>query len=221
MVLRGLAFFSGGKDSVFAIMKARQKGIPVDFLLFNTHEFPRPNVHEINMGLVKAIADLMGIPLKVLHLRPGSEHDLLARLFSELGVGVVTVGNINVKDQLEWYQQLCEEAGAVLHAPLWAGAGGSSLSTLMDQIASGVKAMISSIKGRALPAELLGRVIDDCLAREMGSIIDPCGEGGEYHTLVLEAPIMSGRLLVDKCSTIESGDRIMLAVERFRVEDKR
>lgn len=219
--MRGLVFFSGGKDSVFAVMKARQNGVPVDCLLFNTHEFPSPNVHEINSGLVKAMADLIGLPLQVLHLEPGKEHALLADLFSKLDIGVVTVGNINVKDQLEWYEQLCDETGAALYAPLWVGAGGSSLPTLMDQIASGVNAMICSIKQPVLPAEFLGRVIDPGLAGDLANLIDPCGEGGEYHTLVLDAPIMSGRLVIDEYSTIESGDRLMLAVEKFMVEAKK
>ncbi|MEM2125024.1 MAG: diphthine--ammonia ligase [Candidatus Methanosuratincola sp.] len=219
--MRGLAFFSGGKDSVFAIMKARQNGVPVDYLLFNTHEFPDPNVHELNKQLVEAIANLIGLPLRVLHLEPGREYESLTKLFSELDVGVVTVGNINVKEQMEWYEHLCGETGATLYAPLWAGAGRSSFLTLMDQLESGLKAMICGILKSALPARFLGRVIDYDIAKSLASLIDPCGEGGEYHTLVLDAPIMSGRLLIDEFSTIESGDRLMLAVESFRVEDKR
>lgn len=218
--MRGLAFFSGGKDSVHAVMKAMQNNVPVDYLLFNTHEFPDPNVHEMNKPLVEAIANLIGIPLRVLHLEPGREYEALSNLFSELDVGVVTVGNINVKDQMEWYEQLCGETGAALYAPLWSGAGGSSFLTLMDQLESGVKAMICGILKSALPAQFLGRVIDYDLAKSLASLIDPCGEGGEYHTLVLDAPIMSGRLLIDEFSPVESGDRLMLRVERFRVEDK-
>ncbi|MCX8169872.1 MAG: hypothetical protein N3D72_02165 [Candidatus Methanomethyliaceae archaeon] len=48
MESKGLAFFSGGKDSVFSIMKAKESGINIDYLLFITHDFPRPNIHEIN-----------------------------------------------------------------------------------------------------------------------------------------------------------------------------
>lgn len=216
-----MAFFSGGKDSVFAVMKARQNGVPVDYLLFNTHDFPEPNVHQINRRLVEEIARLIGIPLQVLHLEVGREYALLADLFSELDVGVVTVGNINVEDQMEWYEKLCEETGAALYAPLWAGPGGSSFLTLMGQLEAGLKAMICSIMKSALPARLLGRVIDYALAKDLLSLIDPCGEGGEYHTLVLDAPIMSGRLLIDEFSPKESKDRLMLTVERYRVEDKK
>ncbi|RWX73634.1 MAG: diphthine--ammonia ligase [Candidatus Methanosuratincola verstraetei] len=218
--MRGLAFFSGGKDSVFSLMKAKQNGVPVDYLLFNTHEFQIPNVHEINICLVRAMADLIGIPLKVLHLEPGREHEVLSRLICQLNIGVVTVGNINVMDQLEWYEKLCKDSGAALYAPLWAGAGSSSLSALMDLIKSGVKAMIFSVKKPALSEEFLGRIIDPVLARDLARLIDPCGEGGEYHTLVLDAPIMSGRLSIGECSTIEFGDRLMLEVKKFRVEAK-
>lgn len=218
--MKGLAFFSGGKDSVFAVMKARQNGIPVDYLLLNTHDFPEPNVHEMNRRLVEEIARLCGIPLQILHLEPGREYSLLVDLFSKLDVGVVIVGNINVEDQIEWYKRLCEEAGAVLYAPLWNGMCGSSFLTLIEQLEAGVKAMICSITKSLLPPRFLGRVIDYALACELSDFIDPCGEGGEYHTLVLDAPIMSGRLLIHEFLPKESRGRLMLTVERYSVVDK-
>lgn len=219
--MRGVAFFSGGKDSIFAVMKARENNIPVDYLLFNTHSFPTPNPHEINNQVVGSIARLVGVPLKVLHLEAGREYASLVKLFSDLDIGVVVIGNINVRDQIEWYERLCLEAGVALYAPLWSGDGRSSLSILIDELKSGVKAMICGIMKSVLPAQFLGRVIDYDLAESLADLIDPCGEGGEYHTIVLEAPLMSGRVIIEEFSKIEYGDRVMLKVEKFRAECKK
>ena len=216
---KGLAFFSGGKDSLFAVFKAREKGVPVDLLLFNTHDFPRPNVHEINGALVRAIASLTQIPFYTLHLENGQEFSKLRKFFSQHNVGWVVTGNINSEDQLRWYEDLCEEVGAELHAPLWAGNCSSSINVLAEEVASGIKAIICDLDSSVLSEDLLGRVIGTDLVEEFSSI-DPCGEGGEYHTLVLDAPIMRGRIFLEKLNVLEVRNRFMLKVEKFRVEPR-
>ncbi|MDI9644332.1 MAG: diphthine--ammonia ligase [Candidatus Verstraetearchaeota archaeon] len=218
--MRGLAFFSGGKDSVFAVMRAKQRGIPVDCLLFNTHDFPRPSVHEINKGVVDTIARLLGIPLRTVHLEEGKEYEILESIFSELEVGVVTVGNINVKDQMEWYERICDRTGVKLHAPLWAGPGAPTLARLEEQVSSGLRAAICSLNSSLMPAQYLGRVIDEPLLYELPRLADPCGEGGEYHTLVVDAPVMSGKIVLGAFDKLEFGDYQMLKFKDYKVEAK-
>lgn len=214
---RGMAFFSGGKDCVFAVMKAKENGIPVDLLIFNTHDFPRPNVHEMNRLVVEKIAELMGIPLVTLHLKEGEEYAILSKLFSDLDVGTVTVGCINAPDQLRWYDRLCEEVGASLYAPLWVGDGAETLGTLRSQIRSGIKPMIVDLDSSILPAQLLGRIIDTSVISELAARTDPCGEGGEYHTLVLDSPLMRSRISIERHSVLEVGNRRMMKIEGVRV----
>jgi uncharacterized protein (TIGR00290 family) len=216
---KSLAFFSGGKDSLFAVFKVREKGVPVDLLLFNTHDFPRPNVHEINSALVRTIASLIQIPFYTLHLENGQEFSKLRKFFSQHNIGWVVTGNINSEDQLRWYEDLCEEAGAELHVPLWVGNGSSSINTLAEEVASGLKAIICDLDPTILSKCLLGRVIDMDLVEEFSSI-EPCGEGGEYHTLVLDAPIMRGRIVLERWNVLEVGNRFMLKVDKFKVEPK-
>ncbi|MGC8936186.1 MAG: hypothetical protein ACP5KV_02315 [Candidatus Methanomethylicaceae archaeon] len=215
---RGLAFFSGGKDSIFSLWKAKEQGIPVDLLLFNTHDFPRPNIHEVNFAVVRAIASLIGIPFYTLHLEDGQEYSKLSNFFSDHNVGWVIAGSISSKDQLKWYEGLCDEVGAELYAPLWAGERSSSLGTLAEEVAWGVKAVICDLDPSMLRKELLGRVIDADLVGELSSSVEPCGECGEYHTLVLEAPIMSGRIVLENWIIMKGWNRYMLKVDKFRVE---
>jgi len=214
----GLAFFSGGKDSVFAIMKAKEKGIPVDLLLFNTHDFPRPNVHEMNRLVVEKIAELMGIPLLTLHLKYGEEYAVLSKLLEDLDVRTLVVGCINVGEQLRWYEELCEEAGTSLYAPLWAGEGAGTLETLRAELRSGIKPMVVDLDSSVLPTWLIGKLIDASVVSELAARSDPCGENGEYHTLVLDSPLMRGRIAVQRHSIRELEGRCMMKVEEISLE---
>lgn len=212
MAPKGLAFFSGGKDSVFSIMKAMESGIPVDYLLFNTHDFPRPNAHELNYDVVKAIASLIGIPLHKLHLDGGAEYFQLRKLLSELDVKWVIIGTISAADQLKWYDELCKNTNVKVCAPLY----GEKDNVLMEEIRSGIKALICDLDPLKLNRNLLGSTIDFENFEELSSV-GFYGELGEYHTLVLEAPIMSGKIVPKRWNVIERWGRCMLEINEFYV----
>jgi uncharacterized protein (TIGR00290 family) len=207
-----LAFFSGGKDSIFSIMKAKENGLSIDYLLFNTHDFPRPNVHEINIDIVRTIANLIGIPLYTLHLKEGKEYEQLSNLFSKLNINCIIVGNVNSEEQLNWYKNLCKENNINIYAPLW----GNSYDILISEINYGIKAIICDLDVKKLNKNLIGKIIDKDMIKEF-SYIDFCGEYGEYHTLVLDAPIMQGKIIVKNYEILEEWNRCMLKIEEFMV----
>ncbi|MCS7097501.1 MAG: hypothetical protein NZ922_00740 [Candidatus Methanomethyliaceae archaeon] len=212
MESKGLAFFSGGKDSVFSIMKAKESGINIDYLLFNTHDFPRPNIHEINQNVVEAIASLIGIPLYKLHLKSGLEYIQLYEFLSSRNIEWIVVGNINAKDQLNWYMNLCNKIGVKLHAPLYSEEEDNRI--ILEEIKAGIKAIICDLDISKLNRNMLGRIIDMEIINDLAQV-GFCGEMGEYHTLVLESPIMKGKIVPKKCKIIEKWNRRMLKIEEF------
>jgi len=59
---------------------------------------------------------------------------------------------------------------------------------------SGIETMIVSCN-EVMGEKFIGRTIDPRLVDELESLgVDPCGENGEYHTLVLDCPLFSERL---------------------------
>jgi diphthamide synthase (EF-2-diphthine--ammonia ligase) len=51
--------------------------------------------------------------------------------------------------------------------------------------------------------EYIGREIDLCLVEELKKKgICPCGENGEYHTLVIDGPIFKRKLKIVKASPL-------------------
>ena len=64
MMNRCIALFTGGKESVFSVLKAREQGYEIDELIFLKK--PRFSVHKVNLPAVRAVAKMLGIELNVL-----------------------------------------------------------------------------------------------------------------------------------------------------------
>src|SRR5439155_17102662 len=91
-----------------------------------------------------------------------------------------------------------EGVGLRIFAPLWRH---EPHRLLRDYLASGFEIVFSSVSAEGLDASSLGRrwderTIEDLLRLEGSRGIHPCGEGGEYETLVLDAPLFHQRLEV-------------------------
>ena len=72
-----------------------------------------------------------------------------------------------------------------------------------DMIASGVKAKITCVDPSRLPKSFAGRDYDLPLLQARPSDIDPCGENGEFHTFVSDAPVFSRPIAVRAGEVVE------------------
>jgi diphthamide synthase (EF-2-diphthine--ammonia ligase) len=72
---------------------------------------------------------------------------------------------------------------------------------VLDMLDTGIKTMIVSCNEK-MGQDFIGRVITKEIIDEFESIgIDPCGENGEYHTLVLDCPLFSEEVQVQLLET--------------------
>jgi diphthamide synthase (EF-2-diphthine--ammonia ligase) len=60
-----------------------------------------------------------------------------------------------------------------------------------DMIAAGVKAKITCVDPSKLAKSFAGREYDLRLLQALPPGTDPCGENGEFHTFVYDAPVFS------------------------------
>ncbi len=68
---------------------------------------------------------------------------------------------------------------------------------IREFVAAGFEAVVVATRGDKLGEEWLGRKLDDAFIADMehmGQDVTPCGEAGEYHTLVIDGPIFKQRL---------------------------
>jgi uncharacterized protein (TIGR00290 family) len=75
------------------------------------------------------------------------------------------------------------------------------VEVLREEIAAGMEIIVTSVSAEGLGEEWLGRRLDERAVEELLSLskkfgFNPAGEGGEYETLVLNAPFFRHRLEV-------------------------
>jgi len=98
-------------------------------------------------------------------------------------------GDIDIEEHRKWVEKLCNDTQIKAYLPLWQQPRAKLLN---EFLAAGFKAIIVAVNADKLAKEYLGRKLDKELIVEFQNLnIDPCGENGEYHTVVTDGPIFS------------------------------
>jgi diphthamide synthase (EF-2-diphthine--ammonia ligase) len=82
-------------------------------------------------------------------------------------------------------------------------------------IAGGLRARLSCVDTKQLPSEFAGREFDAALLNDLPQGVDPCGEGGEFHTCVYAGPMFTTPLSLE---TGEIVDRDGFVFADFQLE---
>jgi uncharacterized protein (TIGR00290 family) len=192
-----LMSWSGGKDSALALYQAlRNPELAVTHLLtsVNAHH-ERVSMHGVRLALLKAQAERIGLPLTQLRLpempsMADYDHALLKALsgLHQQGVHRVIYGDIFLEDLRAYREQQLARVPLQGEFPLWQR---SSLELLEEFWALGFQAIIVCINDCYLDASFCGRLLDRDFIRDLPPGVDPCGENGEYHSFVFDAPYFS------------------------------
>lgn len=184
--MNAVGLFSGGKDSLYAIYLAMKRGVEVEHLISMVPNLPRPSPHGENIEALKKLAGSMGKELTIVDFNiEGSFIEAL----NSLQVDALVAGDIYVESHLTYLQKICSKVGLKLLEPIY----GRDTSELFREIfSSGFKALITGVNRKFLGEDWLGFTISEETAAGFLSKIgdvDPLGENGEFHTLVLECPL--------------------------------
>ena len=85
--------------------------------------------------------------------------------------------------------------------PLW---GMDTARLAREFVIDGFRAVVVCVDPRLLDAAFVGREFDHELLDDLPSSVDACGENGEFHTFVYDAPIFTQPV---KCSRGEVVER--------------
>jgi len=206
----GAALFSG-KDSLYAIYLAEKFGIKVSELITLVTTFNRPSGHVENLDALRAAARSMRKNFRVVDLHEGEERFVEA--IEEAGVELIVAGDVFVEDHVKWLEGICKKAGVELLEPLY---GRDTLELLVEMLEAGFVAKIICVNTAALGEEWLGFELSMETFREFVSRakgVDPLGENGEYHTLVIDCPLYTKPLKVVSSQKCSSGGVVYLKVE--------
>ncbi|RZN56808.1 MAG: ATP pyrophosphatase [Candidatus Methanomethylicota archaeon] len=186
MKMKGAALFSG-KDSLYSIYLAEKLGIPIDYLITFITTFNRPSGHLENINALKKIAEKMNKQLFIIDLKNGI--DGFINLLNRINIDTLVSGDVFIEDHVKWLENICKKLNISIIEPIFHR---SSLDILKEMMEEKFKAMIICIDNNILSEEWLGFILskdtlDYFLSKNRN--IDPLGENGEYHTLVLECPL--------------------------------
>ena len=191
--------WSGGKDSCLSLYRALINGLePICLLNIATRAGEGFRVHGLDPRIIADQARALELPI----VQRSASWETYERVFKEaveeikcrLGAEGVVFGDVFLEEHRRWTIETCEELGVKALSPLY----GEDEKKLMEEfLDAGFKAMIVCVKVDKLSADLLGRMFDREAIRALEDAgIDPCGEYGEYHTLVLDGPIFKKRIEV-------------------------
>ena len=199
---------SGGKDSILALDRAVRSGLHVARLVTLYDEATeRVRFHAIPIAVLRAQAEALQLPLSLYPTAPATfEAAFLAALdaLRRENVAGVIFGNIHLADVRAWYEERVRAAGLAHVEPLWGQPPGQLVREVLYR---GYSAVLTCIEEpRAAPAWLGQPLSEDLIAAFERRGIDPCGERGEYHTLVTDGPLFHATLKVRLGAVRADGD---------------
>ncbi|MCS7095451.1 MAG: diphthine--ammonia ligase [Candidatus Bathyarchaeota archaeon] len=200
--MRVVVSWSGGKDSCLAYQKALTQGHEICGIVTFLWENPS-HAHPL------CIVELQAKALKTKHFKaetrePYFEHykNALLHLTENEGIEAIVTGDIAPLDAFHgnWMDSICKELGIEVIKPLW---GIDRYQILKELISQGCKAVFSCVKKPWFNENWLGRELTWEAIEELKTLrdrygIDLCGENGEYHTLIIDAPILKETIEISK-----------------------
>ncbi|MDI6859452.1 MAG: TIGR00289 family protein [Methanocellales archaeon] len=218
------ALVSGGKDSTFAMYKALQAGHEVIDLITiksqnpNSYMYHTPNIH-----LTELFSKASGIPLLVEESSGEKERELedLERALHKVDVGGVVVGVIESEYQASRVERICKSLGLDVYAPLWH----QDSEVLLREMVQVLDIRITHVAAFGFDKSWLGRKMDEKTIEDLKTLkgrygIHISGEGGEYESVVLDAPFFTKKIELVKTKKIWCEDYGTLEILEAMLRNK-
>lgn len=195
--------WSSGKDSAWALHALRQSDeyeVTGLFTTINT-AFDRVAMHALRVDLLRRQAQAVGLPLHLIEIPyPCSDAqyaaamaDFMARASGD-DVRCMAFGDLYLQDVRRYREERMQGSGIEAVFPLWER---PTRPLLEEMLANGLRACLTCVDPRVLPAEFAGRELTTELLDSMPSGIDPCGENGEFHSFVFDGPMFAQPLDIE------------------------
>lgn len=157
----------------------------------------RSRSHGLRPALVSAQAALLGLEEFSARCSWDTYTDQFIAMLAHLpeqGITHVVFGDIIGDAHREWNETVCRSHGLTPIMPLWAQ---PTAQLVREFVALGGEARLVTVRSPPLDRSWLGLTLTEETVRRMESIgVDPCGEFGEYHTVVTNCSRFSLPLVV-------------------------
>jgi ABC transporter with metal-binding/Fe-S-binding domain ATP-binding protein len=229
MCMHLASLFSGGKDSAYAMYKTMKEGHEIKVLIAIGSENPESYMYHVpNIELTKMQAEAMEIPIIFKKTKGVKEEELkdLKNAINEAiethGITGVVSGAIYSNYQRKRIDDICSFVGIESLSPLWKMKPKDMLTEMVEE---GFKIIISAVAAGGLGPEWLGREIDEKVINELSDLHNTCyvctaGEGGEFETLVLDAPFFKKSIKIEDAEKLWDGKSGVYNVKNAKFAEK-
>ena len=205
-----LLSWSGGKDAAWTLHTLRQRGDVrvVGLLTTLTEGFDRVSMQGIRRDVLHAQADAAGLPVIEAWIPQRADNAVYEASFADAlrraqarwpALSTLAFGDLFLADIRAWREALCARLG---WSPLFPLFGSNTGALANEMIAGGLRATLCCVDTQQLDAALSGRHFDAALLDGLPASCDPCGENGEFHTLVHAGPMFAAPLPVTRGETV-------------------
>jgi uncharacterized protein (TIGR00290 family) len=207
---------SGGKDSVYSLYIALKEGLNVTNLMFIS---TGGKAHLENKWMLNLVSEAIGIPAIIVGKKP---NDIRIAL-KKLNANILVSGVMTTPEHLDYYKEILDPINVKLHSPLF---GRNPLEALAEMQQLGFHNLIIEID-TALGANKnwLGQEINQNILDEISLLvkerkINPIGEFGEYHTIVLDSPVYKKKIVVENSKTTWKGTKGYFIIKKAHLKPK-
>ena len=190
-----LLSWSSGKDSAWALHLLQQDPRIELLGLFTVmnQKYNRASMHATRPEMLEKQAAAAGLPLQTINLPDPcafAQCDAIMRQFvmdaSAKGIECMAFGDLFLEDVRKYRENQVKGTGIDPVFPLWAI---PTRELAGQMLSAGLDAYVSSVDLKKLPSRLAGRKWSKDLIAELPQDCDPCGENGEFHTVVAKGPM--------------------------------
>jgi uncharacterized protein (TIGR00290 family) len=208
MAKRVVMCWSCGKDSATALYRLQQDGDyeVVALLTTLTEGYDRVSMSGVRRNLLERQAAALGLPVRKVWIPQACVNAVYEARMGEAveelkdnGVDAVAFGDLFLEDVRAYRERQMAPTGLECVFPIW----GEDTAALARWIIGHLRATIVCVDPRQVPAELAGREYDNSLLAELPATTDPCGERGEFHTFVRDAPNFDSPIEVSRGEIVQ------------------
>lgn len=225
MIMRVSVLVTGGKDSALALHRVSKEGYQVEYLVAMLPQSEDSWMfHSLNIHLVDLFAEAAGIPLVKAETAGIKETELkdLKNLLATLDIECVVSGAISSQYQKKRIDKICRELNLKSITPLWHE---DPKQLLKEIIHLNFDVIIVGAYAYGFDQSWLGRKIDSTTLDDLNELnkqyrISLVGEGGEYETLVLDAPFFRRKMQLLRVEKVWEDHSGCLFVKEAKLVEK-
>jgi len=207
--------FSGGKDSSLALYHAMKTGTVSGLIVMLEEQGQRSRSHAMPLDIIQAQAKAIGLPVFMASSSWGDYEAKFIELLiqaKQQGAEVLVTGHLDMPEHGCWHDRITQQVGLKLGMPLWLR---PHREVVEEFINLGFRSVLVTVNLKlGMTIEDLGKTLTLEYIKELENRgIDPCGEGGEFHTTVIDGPIFNKPIPVRKLDIVYHEEYAFLPLE--------